>query len=143
MNRGFTLVEILLSVATVAIIAGISVSTYQSFQVRNDLSIAATAVAQSLRRAQMLSQAVDGDTSFGLKIQSGSIVVFKGISYASRDISFDEQFDVPSSITPSGLSEIVFTKFTGMPNTAGTIIFTSSINETRNITINQKGMVDY
>lgn len=142
-NAGFTLLEVLLSVAAIAIIAGISVPVFQSFQVRNDLDIATVEIAQSARRAQALSQAVDGDTSWGVKIQSRSLTVFKGASYAARDINFDEVFDTPTSITPSGLSEIVFVKFTGLPQTAGTITLTSDANETRNITINQKGMVGY
>ncbi len=142
-NAGFTLIEILLSVAAITIIAGISIPVYQSFQVRNDLDIATVEIAQSARRAQTLSQAVDGDTSWGIKIQSGSIVVFKGVSYAARDITFDEVFDVLTSITPSGVSEIVFAKFTGLPQTTGTITFTSNANETRTITINAKGVVSY
>jgi len=142
-NTGFTLIEILLSVASIAIIAGISVPVYQSFQNRNDLDIATMEIAQNIRRAQILSQAVDGDMSWGVKTQSGSLVLFKGVSYAVRDIAFDEVFDIPSSLIFSGVSEIVFTKFTGLPQTTGTIIVTSNINETRNITINSKGVVSY
>lgn len=140
---GFTLIEVLFSVAAIAIIAGISMPIYQSFQVRNDLDIATVTVAQSFRRVQVLSQAVDGDTSWGIKIQSGSITLFKGTSYASRDTTFDEVFDVPTSITPSGISEVVFAKFTGLPQSTGIISLTSNTNETRTITINAKGMVAY
>ncbi|OGI26088.1 MAG: hypothetical protein A3J76_04010 [Candidatus Moranbacteria bacterium RBG_13_45_13] len=141
--QGFTLLEVLLSVAAIAIIAGISIPIYQSFQVRNDLDIAAVEIAQTLRRAQVLAQAVDGDTSWGAYIQLGNITLFKGTSYVARDTNFDEVFDAPTSITPSGVSEIVFTKFTGLPQTTGTITLTSNANETRNITINAKGMVSY
>lgn len=133
----------LLSIALITVIAGMSVPIYQSFQVRNDLDIAAVTTAQTLRRAEALAQAVDGDISWGVNIQSGSVTLFKGTSYAARDTAFDEVFDVPTSITPSGLSEIVFTKFTGLPASTGTITLTSNINETRSITINAKGMVSY
>lgn len=142
-GAGFTLIEVLLSVATVAVLAGISIPIYQTFQVRNDLDIGTTTIAQTLRRAQILSQAVDGDISWGIYIVSGNIILFKGASYAARDTTFDEIFDVPTSITPSGVSEIVFAKFTGLPQTIGTITLISNINETRTITINTKGMVSY
>jgi len=140
---GFTLLEILLSIAIIAIIAGIGIPIYQSFQVRNDIDIAAAAYVQNLHRAQALSQAVDGDTSWGVYAVSGSITLFKGTSYAARDITYDEIFNVSNSIVLSGISEIVFSKFTGLPQTTGTIILTSINNENRNITINAKGMVNY
>lgn len=142
-NAGFTLIEILLSIAVIVIIAGISIPVYQSFQVRNDLDIATVETAQTLRRAQMLAQAVDGDTSWGVNIQSGSLTLFKGASYATRDSSFDELFDIPTSIVPSGASEIIFTKFSGLPQNIGTITLNSNANETRSITIDVKGTISY
>ena len=141
--KGFTLLEILLSVAAITIISGMSIPVYQSFQVKDALDIAVVSTAQSLRRAQNLSFASDGDSSWGTKIASGSITVFKGASFDSREASFDEVFDLPTSISPSGVGEIVFNKLTGEPQTVGAIVFTSSINETATLTINGKGMVDY
>jgi prepilin-type N-terminal cleavage/methylation domain-containing protein len=142
-NSGFTLLEVLLSIATMAIIVGISLPIAQSFQVRNDLHIAVNTFVQTLRRAQILAQAVDGDMSWGVKVQSASVTLFKGVSYAARDTSVDEIFDVPTSIVPSGLTEIVFTKWSGLPEASGTATFTTTINETRNVTINQKGILTY
>ncbi len=142
-SAGFTLIEVLLSVAAITIIAGVSIPVYQSFQVRNDLDIATVEIAQGARRAQILSQSVDGDIAWGVKIQSGMIVIFKGNSYATRDVAFDEIFEMPISIVISGISELVFAKFTGLPTTTGTTTLTSSTNETRNITINVKGTVNY
>lgn len=140
---GFTMQEIVLSIATIAILAGIGIPVYQAFQTRNDHDLAATIVAQTMRRAQFLAEAVDGDTSWGVNVQSGSTTLFKGTNYAARDVNFDEIFDIPSTIVPSGLTEIVYGKFTGLPQTTGTIIFTSPHNETHNVTINAKGMATY
>ena len=140
---GFTLLEVLLSVSVIGIIAGIAIPVYQSFQTRNDLDIAAAAIAQSLRRAQVLAEAVDGDISWGVFVASGALTLFQGTSYAARNSSFDEVFEVPTSITPSGVAEVVFAKFTGLPQTTGTVTLTSTNNETREITINAKGMVSY
>lgn len=142
-NQGFTLIEMMLSIATIGVIATISIPIYQSLQVRNDLDVVAVEVVHSLRRAKVLSQSVDGDISWGVKVQSGSATVFKGASYSSRDTTLDEIFEIPTSITPSGLLEIVFEKFTGTPQSIGTITLTSSANETRTITINNKGTISY
>ncbi len=142
-NRGFTLVEMLLSIAAMSIIAGISIPLYQSFQNRNDLDIATVTLAQSMRRAGALAQASDGDASWGIAVATGTITLFKGGSYAARDAAYDESYAMPENIAVSGLSEAVFAKFTGMPVGTGTTVFTSVNNETRSITLNAKGTVSY
>jgi prepilin-type N-terminal cleavage/methylation domain-containing protein len=142
-KNGFTLLEVLLTVATISILATVSMPVYQSFMVRNDLDIAAAEIAQSLGRAQALSTAMDGDTSWGVRSESGRVVLFRGASYVARDVVFDEVYSVPGSIFPSGVQEVVFTKFTGLPASTGAFILTSNTNETRTITINSKGMVAY
>lgn len=142
-KKGFTLLEVLLSVAIVALLAGLGTPIYQSFQVRNDLDIAANTLAGSLRRAQVLSQSVDGDATWGVSVQNAAITLFRGASYASRNTDFDEAFDMPGSIIPTGVSEITYDTLTGKPQTIGTVTLTSNINETRNITINEKGTITY
>ena len=144
MRNGFTLLEVLLSIALIAILVGLSLPVYYTLFSKNDLDVAKNQVAQSLGRAAFLSSASDGDTNWGVKILSGSIIVFKGTNYTSgRDASFDESYPTASSITPSGLTEIVFNKMTGLPQIKGDIILTSTNGETRIITINSKGTVSY
>ena len=120
---GFTLIEILLTVAIIALFAGIALPLDQALQNRSDLNLAVSALAQTLRRTQVLAQAVDGDTSWGVKVQTGSITLFKGPNFLGRDPAFDEAFDIGTQITPSGLEEVVFSKFSGLPQATGTIIF--------------------
>ncbi len=142
-SKGFTLLEILMSIALITVVAGIGVPVYQSFQVKNDLDVAVNSWAQALIRAQALSRATDGDSTWGAGIQSGNLTLFKGTSFALRDTAYDEVFDIAGSITPSGLTEIVFAKFSGLPQSTGTTTLTSSTNEVRAIAINSKGMVSY
>ncbi|MEK7607276.1 MAG: type II secretion system protein [Patescibacteria group bacterium] len=140
---GFTLLEVLLSVAILSLLAGIGAPIFQSFQTRNALDITATEIAQNIRRAQALSRASEGDTTWGAFIQNGQVTLFKGASFATRDTDYDETIDLSSSITPSGVSEIVFSKLTGLPSATGTITLTSNTNETRNIIINAQGVPSY
>ena len=142
-TRGFTLPEMLLSVALLTIIGGMIIPSYHTFLVRNDLDIAAITLAHNLRQAQSLSQSADGDMTWGVHVGVGSILVYKGVSYISRDTSFDENTQIPKSIVPTGINEINFSKVTGLPNATGTFTLTSQVNEERTITINEKGMVDY
>ena len=142
-NGGFTFIEILLVVALIGVTASVSIPVYQSFKTRNDLDVSSVTIAQSLRRAQLLSQASDGDTSWGVNIAVGSITLFKGISFSARDTDFDEVFSMQTSISVSGLQEIVFEKFTGEPVSTGTITLTSINNEERSINTNSKGSITY
>lgn len=142
-ERGFTLIEVLFSLVLISFLAGITIPIYQSYQVRNDLDIAGTTFAQNLRRAQMLSQAEDGDASWGLYATTGSIILFKGASFALRDNAFDETTAIPKNFIISGLSEVIFSKFYGLPQMTGTTTIASNINETRNININAKGRIQY
>lgn len=143
MPAGFTLLEMMLSVAVIGILAAIGFPVYQTFQIKNDLSLSVINSVHSFRRAQTLAEAVDGDSTWGVKVQTGSIVLFKGASYAARDSTYDEIFDLPGTITPSGTTEVVFAKMTGVPGTTGTLTLTSSSGLTNNITINGKGMLTY
>lgn len=141
-KRGFTLLELLLPVAIISLLAGLSLPVYRTLMKKNDLDIAATTITSSLRRAQVLSQAVDDDKTWGVKVQSGSIVIFKGASYTARDPTFDETFDVPTTIGVGGTTEVVFAKFTGFPQTTGTVNL-STEGDTRSISINEKGTITY
>lgn len=141
-GAGFTLIEVLLSITLIGIISGIGAIVYQQLQNRNDLDIAVGSVASSFRRAQALSQAIEGDTTWGVRINTGSIVLFQGASYATRVTSFDEVTNISSAIVGSGFVEVVFSKLTGLPQTNGVLTFTNS-NDSRTITLNAQGAVIY
>lgn len=140
---GFTLVEVLLVMAIVIVIFVAAAPVYFPLVFRNDLAISQNTVSSLARRAQLLAQGVDGDGGWGIKIQSGSITLFTGASYASRDTNKDEIHELPSTINPSGLQEVMYTKFTGLPSSTGTLTFIASNNETSTVTINEKGTVSF
>lgn len=140
---GFTLLEAMLSVGLLSIIAGISLPIYQSFQNRTDLDITAHGVVQAMRRAQVYSRGMKDDVQWGIEVQTSGVTLFRGSSFASRDTSYDEVTTIPNGMTVSGLSEVLFAKLSGAPNTTGSITLTSRNNEVRTITLNAKGMVNF
>lgn len=142
-NDGFTLVEVLLSIAVIAVLAGISAPVFMRLATKNDLDTAVVTLAQLWRRGQELSMANDGDILWGVKVQSGSITLFKGTSFVARDTTYDEIFSLPSTISVSGaVAEVTFSKLTGTPSATGTISLTS-FGDTTTLSINSKGTVSY
>lgn len=143
MRKGFTLIEVLLSITIIAMIVGLSIPIYQSLFFRNDLDIAAETAAHALRRAQLLAQSVEEDDAWGVAIETGRVTLYRGTDFLTRDASYDETVLISDHISPSGLTEIPFAAFTGIPETSGTIVLTSTTQETRSITVNTYGMVEY
>lgn len=143
-NNGFTLLEVLLSVTILTMLTGISLPILASLNNRNDLDTTTQTIAMQLRRAQSYARGMKQDSSWGVRVQSGSSTLFKGASYAARDAGYDEQTALPSTIVPSGLGETVFSKLSGTPSATGIVTLTlQTNNEVRTVALNAKGMVAY
>ncbi|MEI8060838.1 MAG: type II secretion system protein [Candidatus Berkelbacteria bacterium] len=142
-RTGFTLIEVLLSVATITVIAGFSVPLYLRSQNKNDLDVAAQSFEQALRRSQVLSISSQGDSSWGVRIDPGNITLYKGTTYVGRDATYDEITTFPTNMTLSAPTEIYFAKMTGVPNSTPSLTMTSVQNDSRTITINAKGVADF
>ncbi|MGF7228744.1 MAG: pilus assembly FimT family protein [Candidatus Saccharibacteria bacterium] len=142
-QAGFTLVELLLSVAIITILTGVSLPVYESFVRRNDLDLTTQSIAFILRRAETYARAVNRDSVWSVEIQASKVTLFQGTVFASRNTAFDETLSIPGSVTVGGLAEVQFAKMTALPNTTGSITLASTTNDTRTITVNAKGMVDY
>lgn len=142
-RQGFTLIEVLLSVAIITILTGLSLPVYESFARKNDLDVTAQQLAATLRRAETYARSVNRDAAWSVNIQPTGVTLFQGTNFATRDQTYDETFPIPNSIATSGLGEIQFAKLSAAPNTTGTITLTENANNIRTVTINAKGMVEY
>ncbi len=142
-NSGFTLLEVLLVVMLIGSILSFSVVINYAFFINNDIDIATLNTVQAIRRAQNLSLGVAEDSAWGIRVNGSQVVLFRGTDYTTRDTGFDENFGLPGSVVASGLSEIIFDKFSGVPQAVGSITFTAPNNLIRNITINEQGVVEY
>jgi len=142
LQRGFTLIELLMTLAIIGVLLVAVPTTFGSFQEKHAIDLAVQTTVQSLRRAQIRAQAVEGDQAWGVFIQNGSVTVFRGSSYLTRDVSFDEAVPISASITLTGLSEVIYHKMNGEPQTTGTTIFETAY-ETRTVTIFEKGALLY
>lgn len=141
--KAFTLIEILLVVIILAVLTGLSIPVSINFYKTQQLDVNVKGVVQSLRRAQLKAMSIESDSIFGVYLTNDSYILFKGSSFDARDISYDEVFDLPQVITVSGIQEIAFSKFEGVPVGAltGDIILNSN-GDSRIININEIGRVN-
>ncbi len=141
-RAGFTFIELLLSIALITIIVSVSTPVVVAFQRQSHLNSAKGVVQEAWHRAQAMSQSGEGDSAWGVNVTAGSVIVFKGASFALRDVLYDEGYDIAPSINANGLVEVVFSKLTGFPQSSGTLTLTDTNNDTQTISINVKGMAE-
>lgn len=125
--------EVIMVIGVLGVVSGMAVPLYRDYQIRNDLSLATEQVTQGLARARLLAQSGQNDSGWGFYIPAG--ILFKGATYADRDPNFDETYPMPSTITPSGLYEVSYSKLQGRPSATGAITLTALNREQRTIFI--------
>jgi hypothetical protein len=137
MRSAFTALEIAVVLAVLSIAAGISVPMYQRYMARSNIEIARQNIAQGIERAKFLSQVGMNDSKWGFSTDSipGRGVLFMGESFAERDSAYDEMYAVPESVAITGLTEVVFTKVTGLPSTSGEITLRSQYDDEAVVTV--------
>lgn len=115
------MIEILLVVSILAFLTLFSLPFYLRFMQTNDMSIAEQMVKQQINRAQVLAISGEGDSGWSVHVGSGTVTVYKGASYTSRDTSFDEVVSLPGGVTISATTDLTFAKLTGIAATTNTI----------------------
>jgi len=141
--KGFTSIELMLTIAIIAIIASFSLPVSISFMNKNNLDIAANSFSQDMHQAQTYAKAMKNDSQWGVKVNTGEVVLFKGSTYTGRDTAYDEIISISSSIIPGGTTEYVFNKFTGDLPSGYSMTLTSVDNDIKTIDVNRKGMVQF
>ncbi|MFQ6049790.1 MAG: Tfp pilus assembly protein FimT/FimU [Candidatus Paceibacterales bacterium] len=141
MKRGLALIEILLVVGILAVLVTLTLPLTLDFYKSQQLNIHTQGVIQALRRAQLKAMSVENSSIFGVYLVDDNYTLFKGSSYATRDVQYDAVSDLPQIINISGLSEIVFSKFEGIPSATGTIILSNN-GDSQTISINEIGRIN-
>jgi prepilin-type N-terminal cleavage/methylation domain-containing protein len=141
-NNGFSLVEVIVVVGLLAFFGSVVGPVYKTVQTKGNLDIATVGTVSAIRRAQVAAESGNADSAWGVKISATSTIVFAGNSFDTRNVIYDEKIDMPSSITVSGTSEIIFSKFSGLPQPIGTTTLTSLFGS-KNIILNNAGTISY
>lgn len=141
-KNGFTLLELLLAISLMGILAVLATPMYLSLQAENEMSITAITIEDILHRAQLKSQAVDGDSAWGVNIKTGSLIIFKGQNFINRDQAFDENYSLTGAVDLSGTTEIIFSPLFGTPNIVGTIQLAHLDGRQTELSVNGMGIIN-
>ena len=141
-KKAFSLIELIVSISILGIVSTASLSIYKSYQEKSDLFWATQLAVDCMRRAQLNAKTMYYDNPWGVYFTADQITVFLGEDYASRDPSFDEEFDLLGNIELSGQTEFAFQKLTSAPFASGALTL-SNRDKSNTITVNPVGLIDY
>lgn len=116
MHKGFTLLEILLTVALLAVVAGISLPVSFSWVASLDQRQAVRTLVASLEEARTYALTGKGGTGWGVQVEGGTVIVFAGGSYAARVVAEDRSWSLPDGVEVTGASGVVFAEETADPS---------------------------
>ncbi|MBL8030241.1 MAG: hypothetical protein JNN11_03260 [Candidatus Doudnabacteria bacterium] len=140
---GLTLLEISLTLSLVVFMLGLSTPLLWSAVTQNDLDASVQITVHSLRRAQSLSMFMAQDTRWGVKLTDSKSILFAGNSFDSRNEQMDEIFEFPKTLNYNGPTEFVFQKLSGLPEVHGSLILGNQSDQSKTITINPLGVIEY
>ena len=145
-RKGFTLMEILITLAIIAIISTISVETYYNLREKQAILKDSDSIVSIIEKTRNMSLNRKNDSAYGVSFASSTVTIFSGISRASgNDIS---KYNLEPNIVKiskislsSNATEIGFAKTSGMPNATGTVTLSTSAY-TKTVTISGTGIIE-
>ncbi|MDO8686633.1 MAG: prepilin-type N-terminal cleavage/methylation domain-containing protein [Candidatus Berkelbacteria bacterium] len=148
MKKGFTLIEALITIAIIAILAGLSSLSIVNFGKSSDIEGGRTTVVQALRQAQSNSMANLDQKTWGVHFESSKVIIFADTGGVFNPADTNNQV----KLMPKGVNiafdfgggvDLLFEKGKASTLTPGTITLSSTGNTTPEVTINSEGMIDY
>jgi type IV fimbrial biogenesis protein FimU len=147
-TKGFTLLEILISMAILGIILVIMVSTFKLFANHQAINKDAENVIEALQEARALTLASQNASQYGVHFATSTVTIFTGATY-NASTSTNKSVPLSSSATVltislvGGGNDVVFQRLTGETAQNGTIIVSSSATpQTRTVTIYKTGLIE-
>lgn len=136
--KGGSYTELLLVIALLSIIGLLSLPFYTGFVLRSNMQTTRDKVVSSIRKAQMYSISARAGGAWGLCLYESKVRIYRG---TCESPTRKEDYDIPSSVNVSGLSDTQFSVLRGEPTNTLSITISSSIDSI-NINLNQSGGMD-
>ncbi len=147
--RAYTLTEVLISVALIAVIAAFGVSSFFAYQSRQTLDAAAKSMVATLREAQSRSVTAEDGTAWGVRFSKSANNYFMASANGgvvtglpSRIAALKSNLEL--SYTEPDTKDVVFNTLTGAPIVETGIIVRLVADQAalRTITVYANGRID-
>lgn len=124
MKKGFSLIEIIISVAALALVVSAGWFSFASYAARRELDSGAARAGALITEARSKTLAGEGNAAYGVHFASDRAVLFRAPTYQVG--SADNKTELmPRRITISSISfpgsEIIFKRLTGVATAAGSV----------------------
>ena len=152
-NGGFSLAELLVAIAIMAILATISFSNYAGFRNKHSVEAEIAKLTAIIREAMELSRSQADNSQWGVHLANPTGVgndfyeIWKGGSYASGTVT--QKVNLSNSVrfadpADNLTKDVIFGKATGLPTASSSVIVESLTGGgTGTINIDTSGRVDY
>ncbi|MBI3633948.1 MAG: type II secretion system protein [Candidatus Vogelbacteria bacterium] len=147
MEKGFTLVEIIIVVGILLTLATITITALSKFSQFTALSKDTEKIVSLLNRARSDTISSKNDVRYGVHFESTKAVLFAGDSYVSNTMTNEVVTVLPTATIRSvtlngGGSNVLFDRLTGATSESGNIIISllGSGANSRQITISSNGV---
>lgn len=143
---GFTLIEIVVSIAILLILLMVSIGAFRSLSDKQILSQDSDRVLSAIQRARSQTLASTNNQQYGVHFDQDMYTVFAGTTYMSGAPDNVESRINPraeiSTVFAGGESDLIFKKLTGDTDEHGTITISLKQNPSKfvNITVTETGI---
>lgn len=146
--RGFTLVEIIITVGIFLILTTIVVAAFRNFETKASLDGDTKAIVNVLRLAQNKSLAAEGGKNYGVHFDSNAYTLFSDINYSPASpnniiYNLSAKTEIYDILINGGGNEVIFNRVTGTAQQVGglKIRLKNSPNQLNTIAVENSGRV--
>lgn len=143
-KKGITVLEIIIVVAILVLITAIIISPFDSFRKSKALETSVEEVVSIINKARLDTLSSKDSFTYGVHLESGRAVMFRGASFVEPDIN-NKEFKYNNVIESTNINligggpNIIFDKLTGKTSQYGTFDLRLKDDIARSVTITIEG----